>query len=1200
MDKLNLFPHHKQLWQFMLTISLVMSVLLAFGFECRAQDQDYVPNQVIVKFRKDVQSADAQGIKYGLNAAIDKRLDLIQAELWKITGITVEQAIHQFKNDPRIEFIEPNYILHAVETIPGDPDFDSLWGMHNTAQTGGKVDADIDAPEAWDTRTDCSNLVVGVIDTGVDYNHPDLQANIWTNPGEIAGNGVDDDGNGFVDDIHGWDFVNNDNDPMDDHYHGTHVSGTIAAAGNNDVGVVGVCWQGQIMALKFLDGGGFGTTDGAIEAIEYATMMKQDFGIDVRLTNNSWGGGGYSQALYDAIKASEEADMLFVAAAGNSGSNNDGQPQYPSGLDLNSIIAVAATDHDDKLSYFSNYGETSVDLAAPGSAILSTTPGGGYDYLNGTSMAAPHVSGVVALTWSSEPQLSNLKIKDIILNAADPVESLAGITVTGGRLNAFKSIVAVSDQVSPNQVDDLVVEEVDFDSVSLSWTATGDDGTNGRASYYDIRFADFGIDDTNFDQATPVSDEPAPAEPGTVETFMLQGLDFSTKYYFALKVFDDGGNGSAVSNSPSATTLGPPEISVDPLELHATVSTASTSTQSMMITNSGEGTLRFNLNAGLTNQNSEVSGMDYGDPDDFGYIWLDNNDPRGPRYEWIEISDVGTPLNLGDNEYEEITLPFPFPFYGETKTTVKICSNGYLTFGNVGEAHNNQPIPKADEPNDMIAPFWDDFNPDYGNLGVVYYYFDEENSRFILEYKDFRHGLLLYAETFEVILYPDGTIIFQYMDVFSPNSCTVGIENRDGTDGLQIAYDSAYLQSGLAIEIFPGLDWLSFEPGSGTLTSGESIQVTVEFDAQGLDVGTQEALVLLKSNDPDKPQIDIPTTLDVIDAETHEIVASAGVNGRIEPAGEIQVLPGNNQTFAMIPDAGYKVADVLVDDVSVGSVESYTFENVTARHTIHVTFVGSTYTIVASADAHGQIEPTGVVSVNPGESRTFTITADQGYHIADVVVDGASVGNVSSYTFENIAAHHTIHARFESDQIDTHIITSTAGDNGSIQPSGDVAVIDGADQSFTITPDMGYHVADVLVDGTSVGSVTSYTFTNIISDHSIHAVFELNQGAPDIAVSPGSFLEFFFESEKISRDLAVANYGEGDLHFTVNPANGVGWIFIEPSSGTVAPGETTHLTVTFEASTLNNGFYSEAIIVQSNDPDEQSVDVNVSLLVFYR
>ena len=298
----------------------------------------------------------------------------------------------------------PNYVVYA-DLLPDDPDFSMLWGLHNTGQTGGTPDADIDAPEAWEVATGSADIVVAVIDTGVDYTHPDLADNIWTNPGEIAGNGLDDDGNGFVDDVHGYDFCNEDGDPMDDNRHGTHVAGTIAGVGDNGQGVTGVNWSSSIMALKFLSARGSGSASDAVRAVNYATMMKSVYDVEVRLTSNSWGGGPYSQELRDAIEASGDAGVLFIAAAGNvsvySPADNDQTPHYPSSYDLGNIIAVAASDHNDGLANFSHYGATSVDLAAPGTNIYSTVPDGGYTSLNGTSMATPHVAGVVALAWST-------------------------------------------------------------------------------------------------------------------------------------------------------------------------------------------------------------------------------------------------------------------------------------------------------------------------------------------------------------------------------------------------------------------------------------------------------------------------------------------------------------------------------------------------------------------------------------------------------------------------------------------------------------------------------------------------------------------------------------------------------------------------------------------------------------------------------
>ena len=367
-------------------------------------------------------------------------------------------------SSPYISSYGVDQVVHT-EALPNDPSYSQLWGMNNTGQNGGTPDADIDAPEAWDISKGSASIVVAVIDSGVDYTHPDLAANIWTNPGEIAGNGIDDDGNGFVDDIHGYDFANNDADPMDDNDHGTHVSGTIAGVGDNGVGVVGVNWVSSIMALKFLDASGSGTTSDAIRAVNYATMMRTSHGVNIRVTNNSWGGGAFDQSLSDAIKAGGDAGILFVAAAGNSGTDNDVIPSYPSGYNLSCIIAVAATDNQDIIANFSQYGATTVDLAAPGVDILSTIPGNSYAAFQGTSMASPHVAGVAALAWSVFPASTVDEMKAAVLGGVDPIPGLNGLMVTGGRLNAVGTIrhlgmfVTASDPAAGTSVN---IRPVDF------------------------------------------------------------------------------------------------------------------------------------------------------------------------------------------------------------------------------------------------------------------------------------------------------------------------------------------------------------------------------------------------------------------------------------------------------------------------------------------------------------------------------------------------------------------------------------------------------------------------------------------------------------------------------------------------------------------------------------------------------------------
>jgi len=342
--------------------------------------------------------------------------------------------------------VEPDAIINR-NGLATDPSFSRLWGLHNIGQTGGLADADIDATEAWDVTTGSSSVVVAVIDTGIDYRHPDLAANMWRNPGEVAGDGVDNDRNGFVDDVYGWDFANNDADPFDDQGHGTHVAGTIGAVGNNGVGVAGVAWNVSLMGLKFLGANGSGTTSAAIAALNYATRMRRDFGVNIVATNNSWGGGGASTALWSAITAGESAGIVCVAAAGNDATNNDSAASYPGNY---ATVSVAATDASSRLASFSNYGATTVDVAAPGVGIYSTAPNGRYASYSGTSMATPHVTGVVALLKAANPRATVSEIRSAILATAVPVPALAGRVATGGLINASAALAAIGGTPPPS------------------------------------------------------------------------------------------------------------------------------------------------------------------------------------------------------------------------------------------------------------------------------------------------------------------------------------------------------------------------------------------------------------------------------------------------------------------------------------------------------------------------------------------------------------------------------------------------------------------------------------------------------------------------------------------------------------------------------------------------------------------------------
>ncbi|WP_417357185.1 S8 family serine peptidase [Gallaecimonas pentaromativorans] len=358
-------------------------------------------------------------------------------------GMDRDALLKKLSQDPAIAVAEPNYRLHLAAE-PNDPRFSELWGLNNTGQTGGSAGADIDAPEAWDITTGSHDVVVGVIDTGIDYSHPDLAANVWTNPGEIPGNGIDDDGNGYVDDVHGISSFANSGDPMDDHGHGTHVSGTIGAEGNNGIGVAGVNWDVTIVGCKFLDADGYGSTDDAIECLDYFTDLKLNHGVNVRATNNSWGGGDYSESLKATIESAGDAGILFVVAAGNDALDLDASPGYPASYDSDAILAVASTEHNDEMSYFSSYGATTIDLGAPGSDILSTYLGGGYAMASGTSMATPHVTGAAALVWSVNPALGIDEVKTLLMDSGDPLAELAGTTVSGKRIN-LKSAIDAAD-----------------------------------------------------------------------------------------------------------------------------------------------------------------------------------------------------------------------------------------------------------------------------------------------------------------------------------------------------------------------------------------------------------------------------------------------------------------------------------------------------------------------------------------------------------------------------------------------------------------------------------------------------------------------------------------------------------------------------------------------------------------------------------
>ena len=431
--------------------SLEVRLLLAADFAAGQLLIQFQPNatalakaQVLAEVSGNIQEHIQTA---AMRASGNAGFDLVQIA----PGLNVLDAAQRLKQNPLVAMAEPNWVFQH-QSISNDPYYSngSLWGMEGDASSPANQYGS-QAAEAWAKgATGSSSVYIGIIDEGIDYSHPDLAANIWTNPFDPV-DGIDNDGNGYADDVHGWDFVHQDNsiyDAADGDDHGTHVAGTIGAAGGNGIGVAGAVWNVEMISTKFLGPNG-GYVSDAVKALDYLTDMKTRHGINIVASNNSWGGGGYSQALADAIGRSARANILFIAAAGNGGSdgvgdNNDLSANYPSNYNTttaagyDSVIAVAAISSSGSLASWSNYGATTVDLGAPGVGIWSTLPGGTYGSYSGTSMATPHVTGSVALYAATHPGASGLQIKNAVLDAArnTPTASLNSKTLTNGRLNA--------------------------------------------------------------------------------------------------------------------------------------------------------------------------------------------------------------------------------------------------------------------------------------------------------------------------------------------------------------------------------------------------------------------------------------------------------------------------------------------------------------------------------------------------------------------------------------------------------------------------------------------------------------------------------------------------------------------------------------------------------------------------------------------
>ncbi len=732
--------------------------------------------------------------------------------LARVAAEDTMEAIEALRKQPNVLYAEPNYLLYADVTNPNDPRFlsNELYGLTK-----------IGAPAAWDSTQGSATVVVGVIDEGIDRVHQDLQANIWVNPGETAGNGIDDDANGFIDDINGYNFITNTGNITAD-FHGTHVGGTVGAVGNNGIGVVGVNWNVRLMSLKFLGGAGGGGTSDAIRACNYAKQMRDLWvssggtkGANVRVLNNSYGGGSFSQAFLDAIQGLNQSAILFVASAGNvSGGatepNNEIIPHYPSSYVAPNVIGVANTDSNDNLSASSHFGLNTVHLSAPGSGILSTTPGNNYALSSGTSMATPHVAGSAALLLAQNPNLTLQQLKSLLIYNGDPAAALVNKTVTGRRLNVFNSMQAgaENDSTPPGTVTNLQLNTQTGRALNIGWTASGDDGAIGQASLYQVSFTD-----ATTGAVIPLKNA-IPAASGVAQTLGLTLPYRHTNGTLVLREFDNAGNEGVPATLNVAVGL----MEGDPYTT-ALSSPAALSTGGNQLSLIGDDKLRLNY-----------------------------------------------------------TLPFAFPFFGQNFSSVNISTNGNLFFSAPptranGDADDVPASAVGLTKFKMISGLWDDLRTDRGSGGDVYVIADLSHVIFRWQTVTFGNGTTAteLPVNFEIELFPDGRIVTRYgagaqsssSDIIArvvgisggePDAYVIESHSREGaildlTNAQQVTFTPR--AAGPSPTPSPAIQFAS--PQFGVIESNKSATVTVVRNgdasiAASVSYTTSDAVALQKSD----------------------------------------------------------------------------------------------------------------------------------------------------------------------------------------------------------------------------------------------------------------------------------------------------------------------------------------------------------------
>ena len=516
----------------------------------------YGENDLIVKFKPGVSPRRARAVMVSRNVKVQGGVGLDRVLV--VDGGTDPATMAQLlAGEATVESVERNRRIFLAETTPNDPKFPNQWQLNNTGQSGGVVDADIDAPEAWDLTTGSASIVLAVVDTGLWRGHPEIEGRIWNNPGEIPGNGIDDDSNGFVDDVEGWDFSSNTNDIATTSGHGTAVAGIAGGMTNNALGTAGVDWNCRLMMVKIFSSTGFATTADGVAGVVYAV----DNGA--RVINTSWGSPGYSSLLSDMAEYARARGALIVAASGNYSFNGDEHPFFPAALDDPGVLSVGGSNASDGWIY--NYGASTVDVSAPAYLTYIMYANNHYGAANGTSYAAPLAAGTGSLMLALNPNLTPMQLKWRIMAGADYVHGLEGRSRTSGRLNAFGALSA-DDATSPAAIVDLSVARAAANGVVLRFTAPGDDGATGQARFYDARVTTGPLVSTLFDQLPEVDISMKPDSAGTAQEFFVNNLEPGGTYRAALRAVDEAGNAGDISNVVTFVTSNPATVFRDDCE----------------------------------------------------------------------------------------------------------------------------------------------------------------------------------------------------------------------------------------------------------------------------------------------------------------------------------------------------------------------------------------------------------------------------------------------------------------------------------------------------------------------------------------------------------------------------------------------------------------------------------------------------------